>query len=115
MRKNFSFIVSQRVKVNPYNSRAMSALNIFIIQIEYSANENRQILSHPKPGYNDSGVLNLHYGYYTAIMTSRRLFRHNPVSRGTNQPIRKSEFVQCMNDNELRFLKKLNMMSRTTV
>ena len=29
-------------------------------------------------------------------MTSRRLFRHNPVSRGTSQPIRKSEFVQCM-------------------
>ena len=28
--------------------------------------------------------------------TSRRLFRHNPVSRGINQPIRKSEFVQCM-------------------
>ena len=25
---------------------------------------------------------------------SRRLFRHNPVSRGTSQPIRKSEFVQ---------------------
>ena len=41
-------------------------------------------------------VLNLHHGYYTMIVTSRRLFRHNPVSRGTNQPIRKSEFVQCM-------------------
>ena len=27
---------------------------------------------------------------------SRRLLRHNPGSRGTNQPIRKSEFVQCM-------------------
>ena len=25
-----------------------------------------------------------------------RLLRHNPGSRGTNQPIRKSEFVQCM-------------------
>ena len=33
-------------------------------------------------------------GYCATIMTSRRLFRHNPVSRGTNQPIRKSEFVQ---------------------
>ena len=60
--ENFEFIVSERV-------------NIFIIQIEYTANKN---------------------GYYTTIMTSRRLFRHNPVSRGTNQPIRKSEFVQCM-------------------
>ena len=33
----------------------------------------------------------------TTIMTSRRLFRHNPVPRGTNKPIRKSElFVQCV-------------------
>ena len=69
---------------------------MFIIQIEYTANKNRQTLSQPKPWCNDSGVLNLHHGYYTTIMTSRRLFRHNPVSRGTNQPIRKSEFVQCM-------------------
>ena len=71
-------------------------VNIFIIQIEYTANKNRQTLSQPKPWCNDSGVLNLHHGYYTTIMTSRRLFRHNPVSRGTNQPVRKSEFVQCM-------------------
>ena len=71
-------------------------VNIFSSQIEYTANKNRQTLSQPKPWCNDSGVLNLHHGYYTTIMTSRRLFRHNPVSRGTNQPIRKSEFVQCM-------------------
>ena len=30
-------------------------------------------------------TINLHHGYYTTIMTSRSLFRHNPVSRGTNQ------------------------------
>ena len=71
-------------------------VNIFIIQIEYTANENRQTLSQPKPWCNDSGVLNLHHGYYTTIMMSRRLFRDNPVSLGTSQPIRKSEFVQCM-------------------
>ena len=65
-------------------------------KFEYTAQRNRQILSQPKPWCNDSGVLNLHHGYYTTIMTSRRLFRHNPVSRDTNQPIRKSEFVQCM-------------------
>ena len=93
--ENFEFIVSERVQVNPGNSRAMSALT-FLIQIEYTAQRNRQILSQPKPWGNDSGVLNLHHGYYTTIMTSRKLFRHNPVSRGTNQPIRKSEFVQCM-------------------
>ena len=69
-------------------------VNIFIIHIEYTANKNRQTLSQPKPWSNYSGVLNLHYGYYTTIMTSRRLFRHNPVSRGTNQPIRKSKLVQ---------------------
>ena len=35
--------------------------------------------------------------HYTTIMTSRRLFCHNnPISRGRNQPIRKSEFLQFM-------------------
>ena len=38
---------------------------------------NRQTLSQPKPLCNDSSVLNLHHGYYTTIMTSRRLFCHN--------------------------------------
>ena len=71
-------------------------VNIFVIQTEYTAQRNRQTLGQPKPWGNDSAVLNLHHGYYTTIMTSGRLFRHNPVSRGTNQPIRKSEFVQCM-------------------
>ena len=69
---------------------------MFIIQIEYTAQRNRQTLSQPKLWGNDSAVLNLHHGYYTTIMTSRRLFRHNPVSRGTNQPIKTSEFVQCI-------------------
>ena len=55
-----------------------------------------QTLSQPKPWCNDSGVLNLHHGYYTTTMASRKLFRLNSVSRGTNQPIRKSDFVQCM-------------------
>ena len=94
--ENFEFIVSERVQVNPDNSRAMSALTFIIIQIDYTANKNRQTLSQPKPWCNDSGVLNLHHGYYTTIMTSRKLFRHNPVSHGTNQPIRKSEFLQCI-------------------
>ena len=35
--------------------------NIFIIQIEYTANRNRQTLSQLKPWCNDSGVLNLHH------------------------------------------------------
>ena len=87
-------IVSERVQVNPDNSRAMNeCVNIFIIiQIDYTVNKSRQTLSQPS----DSGVLNLYHGYYTTIMASRRLFRHNPVLHGTNQPIRKSEFEQCM-------------------
>ena len=89
--ENFEFIVSERVQVNPGNSRAMSALTFLLFKLN-----TLHILSQPKPWCNDSGVLNLHHGYYTTIMTSRRLFRHNPVSRDTNQPIRKSEFVQCM-------------------
>ena len=44
-------------------------INIFIIQIEYTANKNRQTLIQPEPWCNDSGVLNLHHGYYTTIMT----------------------------------------------
>ena len=35
--ENFEFIVSERVQVNADNSRAMSALTFFIIQIEYTA------------------------------------------------------------------------------
>ena len=61
-------------------------VDIFIIQIEFTANKNRQTLSQPKPWCNDSGVLNLHHGYYTTIMMLRRLFCDNPLSRGTNQP-----------------------------
>ena len=79
-----------------YRTRPPSAVNISIIQIEYTANRNRQTLTQPKPWGNDSGVLNLHHGSYTTTMTSRKLFRYNPVPRGTNQPIGKSEFVQCM-------------------
>ena len=30
--------------------------DLFIIQIEYTASKNRQILSQPKPWCNDSGV-----------------------------------------------------------
>ena len=95
MNEKFQMISSERVQANPGNSRAMSALTFFIIRIEYTAQRNRQILSQPKPWGNDSGVLNLHHGYYTTTKTSRTLFRHNPVSCGTNQPIRES-FVQCV-------------------
>ena len=49
-----------------------------------------QTLIEPKPWCNDHGV-NLHHDNDV-----RRLFCHNPVSRGTNQPIRKSEFLQCV-------------------
>ena len=94
--ENFEFIVSERVQVNPDNSRAMSALTFLLFKLNTLHKEIAKILSQPKPWGNDSGVLNLHHGYYTTIMTSWRMFRHNPVSRGTNQPIRKSEFVQCM-------------------
>ena len=86
--ETFEFIVSEGVQVNPDNSRAIS------VQIEYTANKNRQTSSHSKPWCNYSGVWNLHHGYYTTTMESRSLFRHNPVSRGTNKPIRKSVFAQ---------------------
>ena len=67
--------------------------------LEYTANKNRQTSSHSKSWCNYSGVRNLHHGYYTTTMESRSLFRHNPVSRGTNKPIRKSEFAQLQRNN----------------
>ena len=45
--KNFEFNVSERVN---------ECVNLFIIQIEYTASKTRQILSQPKPRCNDSGV-----------------------------------------------------------
>ena len=80
-------------------SRAMSVLTFLLFKLNTLHKKNRQTLSQPKPWCNDSGVFNLHHGYYTTIMTSRRLFCHNPVSCGTNQPIRKSEFAQLVYEN----------------
>ena len=100
--ENFEFIVSERVQVNPDNSWATSALTFLLFKLNSTLHKetlpwnNYMILGTDKPWCKNSGVLNLHHGYYTTIMTSRRLFCHNSVSRGTNQPIRKSEFVQCM-------------------
>ena len=54
--KKFKFIVSERVQVNPDNSRAMSALTFLLFKIEYTASKNSQILSQPKPWCNDSDV-----------------------------------------------------------
>ena len=79
------------MQVNSDNSRAMSVLTFLLFKFqECTANKDCQTLSQPKPWCNDSGALNLHHGYYTMIMTSRRLFRHNPVShcKSTNQKIR---------------------------
>ena len=77
----------------------MSALTFLLFKLNTLHKEtltNRQTLSELKPWCNDRGVLNLYHGYYTTIMTSRRLFCHDPVSRGKNEPIRKSESLQCM-------------------
>lgn len=52
--ENFEFIVSERVQVNTGNSRAMSVLTFFIIQIEYTAGRNTAL----KPRKNTSTSLN---------------------------------------------------------
>ena len=79
---------------------SVSELTVLLFKLNTLHKEtltNRQTLREPKPWFNDRGVLNLYHGYRdTTIMTSSRMFCHNPVSRGTNQPIRKSEFLQCM-------------------
>ena len=66
--EHFEFIVSERVQVNFDNSQAMSALTFLLLKLN----------TLHKPWCNDSGVLNLHHRYYTTIMTSRWLCRHNP-------------------------------------
>ena len=82
--------------ISIYRSRQPLA----VLKIEYTEKKNSSKFESANAifaWYTDSCVLNLHHGYYTAIMTSRRLFHHNPVSRGKNHPIGKSEFLQCMN------------------
>ena len=74
--EDFEFIVSELVRSN-------DCVNIFIIQIKYTAHKNRQTLSQLKLWCNDCGVLNLHHGYYTTMMTSRGLF--SPINQSENQ------------------------------
>ena len=84
------FIVCERVQVNPDNLGAMSALPLLLFKLNTLLKENciqTTIYKVTKPWCNDNGVLNLHLGYYTSITTSRRLFRHNTVSCGTNHLI----------------------------
>ena len=57
---------------------------------------NCQTLSQPKPWCTDPGALNLHHGYIHHDNDVRRLFCDNPVSCGTNQATRKSEFLHYM-------------------
>ena len=66
----------------------MSALTFLLFKLNTLQTKILKLLV--SRSHDDSGVLNLHHGYYTTITTSRRLLRPNPVSRGTNQPIRKS-------------------------
>ena len=94
--KNFEFIVSERVQVNPDNSRAMSALTFLLFKLNTLQAKIVKFWVSQSHGVMTVVYRILHLGYYTTIMTSRRLLRHNPGSCGTNQPIRKSEFVQCM-------------------
>ena len=54
--ENFEFIVSERVLVNPDNSRVMSALTFLLFKLNTLQNKNRQTLSQPKLWCNDSGV-----------------------------------------------------------
>ena len=76
----------------------MSAVTFLLFKLNTLHKEtltNRQTLSEPKPWCNDRGVLNFYHDNDV-----KRLFWHNPVSRGANQPIRKSEFLQCMKVEE---------------
>ena len=82
--ENFSFIVCELVQVDPDNSRAMSALTFLLFKVNTLQTKIIKVWVSGHCQF-DSGVLNLHHGYNATIMTSKRLFRHNPMSRGTNQ------------------------------
>ena len=90
--ENFEFIVSERVQLNSDNSRAMSVLTFLLFKLNTLQREIIKLWVSRSHGV----MTVVFHGYYTTIMTSRKLFRHNPVPRGTNQPIGKSEFVLCM-------------------
>ena len=93
--------VSERVKVNPNCSRAMNALT-FIIKTEYTANKNRQTLSQPKPWCNDSGVLNLHHGYYLAVIKrARGLYGPENLDRGRKY---RPNAVRAVHTTEVKIL-----------
>ena len=53
--ENFELIVSEQVQINPDNKRN-ECVNISILEIEYTANKNRQTLSQLKPWCNDNLV-----------------------------------------------------------
>ena len=52
---------------------------------------NRQILSQPKPRCNDDGVLNFNHDNDVKEVVSSQ-----PSITCTKQPIKNSEFIQCM-------------------
>ena len=94
----FKCIVSKLVQVNPDNSRAVSALTFLLFKKTTLQKNTRQSLSQLNAWCNGSGELSLYHGYYTTITASRRLFSHNTISRGTNQPTTKLEFLQLNNN-----------------
>ena len=107
--ESFEFIVSEQVQINPTSNEWV---NIFIIEIEYTANKNRQGHSSLPPlvvplatinggrreglwerGWcNGSDVLNLHHDNDVKEV----FFNPSPMSRGTNQPIRQEIGFRCM-------------------
>ena len=78
--KNTSTILNEKLKFAtlPFITDIPQAVAFLVflgiassIRESMSASDKYQTLSQPKPWCNDSGVLNLHHGYYTTIMTSR--------------------------------------------
>jgi len=85
----------ERVMVNPDNSRAMGTLTFLLFKLNKLHNETLH-WNHYMWVRRNLGVMTVVCWIYTTIMASRWLFRHKPVSHGTNKPIIKSEFAQCM-------------------
>ena len=78
-------------------------INFLLFKLNTLQKDTWQSLSQPKPWLNDSGVLNLHHGYFTTIMTLRRLFRHNRPSmtwyKSANQKIGIPTVYENLNNN----------------
>ena len=91
--ENFEFGVSKQVQVNPYNSRATGALTFLLFKLKTLQTKIVNLWVSRSHGVMTVVCWLLHHDNDDEVVVSSQ---PAPVTCGTNQPIRKSEFVQGM-------------------